>query len=379
MSQISRGTSSHHHHDPGDPIVGAVGLAAVIGSIISIGWLFSSALFAGIAALFAIAGMAAVGLHLQARAPDQHTLPKTLFVLGILCALFAGLVVFELRWISFDIAEWIVTGLYIAGLVTGAMAALAELWRIFAALLATAMVAGTVFLPVPKGGEDASRESNQWSVAVTVMDSNYYALPGALAHCAVLMSWERELAMDLTTARMTDEAGKTEPWTFTEDRRLKVVICNALKEQSDGNAGYPLQSAAIPVLNQGSNEVRITLTERPHPDVAYVVVGLPEPRANWYYLDFELWAGSPPGDVPFGTSSGWRSPLDRKSWQGLKHGGFEVRRGQPTQDLYLRLRYEGPSNSQGTGPPRVEVLNYRVGDVALGGRRRMNLSVPWAR
>jgi hypothetical protein len=379
MSQISRGTSSYHHHDPGDPLLGVIGLVAIGGSLASIFTLFSSALFAGIAALVAIAGMVAVGLHLQAKAPNQHTLPKTLIVLSILCALSGGLAVFELRWISFDIAEWIVTGLYIAGLVTGALAALSELWRIFAVLLAAAMVTGTVFLPVPKGGEDASRESNKWSVAVTVTDSNYYALPGALAHCAVLMSWERELAMDLTTAHMTDEAGKTEPWTFTEDRRLKVVICNALKQQSDGNAGYPLQSAAIPVLNQGRNEVRIMLTERPHPDVAYVVVGVPEPRANWYNLDFELWAGSPPGDVPFGVSTGWRRPLDKRSWQDLKRGGFVVRRGQPTQDLHLRLRYEGPSNSQGTGPPSVEVLNYRVGDVTLGGRRRMNLNVPWAR
>jgi hypothetical protein len=379
MSQISRGTSSYHHHDPGDPLLGIIGLVAIVGSIASIITLFSSALFAGIAALVAIAGMVAVGLHLQAKAPDQHTLPKTLIVLSILCALFGGLVVFELRWISFDIAEWIVTGLYIAGLATGAMAALGELWRFFAGLLAAAMVAGTVFLPVPKGGEDASRESNKWSVAVTVTDSNYYPLPGALAHCAVLMSWERELAMDMTTARMTDEAGKTEPWTFTEDRRLKVVICNALKEQNDGNAGYPLNSAVRLSLNQGVNDVRITLTERPHPDVAYVVVNVPEPAVNWYYLDFELWAGPPPGDLPFGVSGGWTRPLDKKSWRDLKRGGFAVRRGQPTQDLYLRLRYEGPSNAQGTGPPSVEVLNYRVGDVALGGRRRMNLSVPWAR
>jgi hypothetical protein len=375
---MSHSTSSHSQQPYQDPNAGAgafLAVAAVVGSIIAFVSLFSYAIIAGIVALIYIATATVIGARLHITFPDQLKVPKALLALSILCAIWAGVVVFHLRWLSFDVAAWIVTGLYVAGLVLGGLAALEIMWRVIATLLAAAMVVAIVVLPVPAGGEDASKETNRWSVAVVVTDSENQPLSGALAHCAVLMSWQRELAMNVTTARMTNEAGKTEPWRFTEDRRLKVVICNALKQENEGNAGYPLKSAALVSPRQGDNELRIALTERPHPDVAYLLVKASDPHVNWYYLDFELWAGAP-GNVPFGSNSGTVRPIAKKSWRELKGTGFAIRRGQPTQNIHLRLRYEGPS-SDGLAPPKVEVATHRIGDIVLGGRKSVTIPIPW--
>ncbi len=375
---MSHSTSPHSQQPYQDPNAGAgafLAVGAVVGSIIAFVSLFSYAIIAGIVALIYIATATAIGARLHIKFPDQLKLPKALLALSILCAIWAGVVVFHLHWLAFDVAAWIVTGLYIAGLVLGGLAALEIIWRVIATLLAAAMVVAIVVLPVPAGGEDASKESNRWSVAVVVTDSENQPLSGALAHCAVLMSWQRELAMDVTTARMTNEAGKTDPWRFTEDRRLKVVICNALKQENEGNAGYPLKSAVLVSPRQGDNELRIALTERPHPDVAYLLVKASEPNVNWYYLDFELWAGAP-GSVPFGSNSGTLRPIAKKSWRELRGIGFAIRRGQPTRDIHLRLRYEGPS-SDGLTPPKVEVATHRIGDIVLGGRRSVTIPIPW--
>src|SRR5262249_39523365 len=155
--------------------------------------LFSYAIIAGIVALIYIATATTIGARLHIKFPDQLKLPKALLALSILCAIWAGVVVFHLQWLSFDIAAWVVTGLYIAGLVLGAFTALAIIWRVIATMLAASMVIAIMVLPVPAGGEDASKESNRWSVAVVVTDSENLPLSGALAHCAVLMSWQREL------------------------------------------------------------------------------------------------------------------------------------------------------------------------------------------
>jgi hypothetical protein len=371
-------STGQHSQQPYDPNAGAgaaLALVAVIGSIIAFVSLFSYAIVAGIVALIYIATATTIGARLHIKFPDQLKLPKALLALSIFCAVWAGVVVFSLQWLSFDVAAWIVTGLYVAGLALGALTALDMIWRIIATLLAAAMVVAIVVLPVPAGGEDASKESNRWSVAVVVTDSENQPLSGALAHCAVLMAWQRELAMDVTVARMTNEAGKTEPWRFTEDRRLKVVICNALKQENEGNAGYPLKSALLVSPRQGDNELRIALTERPHPDVAYLLVRASEPSVNWYYLDFELWAGAP-GNIPFGSNSGTFRPIAKKSWRDLRGVGFAIRAGQPTRDLHLRLRYEGPS-SDGLTPPKVEVATFRIGDIVLGGRRSVTVPIPW--
>ena len=375
---MSYGTSPHSQQPYQDPNAGAgafLAVAAVVGSIIAFVSLFSYAIIAGIVALIYIATATTIGARLHIKFPDQLKLPKALLALSIFCAIWAGVVVFHLHWITFDVAAWVVTGLYVAGLALGALAALEIIWRVIATLLAAAMVAAIVILPVPAGGEDASKESNRWSVAVVVTDSENQPLSGALAHCAVLMSWQWELAMDVTTARMTNEAGKTEPWRFTEDRRLKIVTCNALKQENEGNAGYPLKSTVLVSPRQGDNELRIALTERPHPDVAYLLVNASEPSVNWYYLDFELWAGAP-ANVPFGSNSGTFRPIAKKSWRELKGIGFVIRRGQPTQDMHLRLRYEGPS-SDGLTPPKVEVATHRIGDIVLGGRRSVTVPIPW--
>lgn len=176
------------------------------------------------------------------------------------------------------------------------------------------------------------------------------------------------VSLDVTAARETDELGKTQPWTFTEDRRLKVVVCNALKRENDGNAGYPLNSSVLVSLNRGENEVWIALTEREHPDVAYIAVHAPE-RGGVFYPEFELWDGLP-GDV---DSRG--RIMARKFWNELKGSGFAIKRGQPSGNLYLRMRYYDTVGNY--TPVLAGEKSYRVGGVSLGGRSHMYLSVPW--
>jgi hypothetical protein len=113
-------TSQHSQQPYRDPNAGAgaaLVLGAVIGSIIAFVSLFSYAVIAGIVALIYIAAATTIGARLHIKFPDQLKLPKALLALSILCAIWAGVVVFHLQWLSFDVAAWIVTGLYVAGLV----------------------------------------------------------------------------------------------------------------------------------------------------------------------------------------------------------------------------------------------------------------------
>jgi hypothetical protein len=363
-------------HDPGAGAVFLVGIGAVVASIASLVELFSASMLAGVVALIYIAAAGALLLRLHLKFPQELTIPKLLLAASLACAVWGGAAVFYFQWFSFTIAEWIVTGLYVAGLAAGALAAFETLWRILAILLAAAMVTAILVLPIPRGGEDASDEANHWSVTVHVTDENGAPLKDALAHCGIVMSWERELELDLTAAQSTDAAGKAGPWSFTEDRRLKAVICNALKNGNDGNAGYPMKSGLLLAPHQGENELPISLTENPHPDTAYLAVELEsDPGVSWYYLDFELWNGSPEG-IPFQTKyEGDPQPIAQKSWNDLRGSGFAVPADQAAQDLYLRLKYEGPSSTD-LAPPKVEFRTYQLGALDPGGRRGIRVAIP---
>src|SRR4051812_27457057 len=105
--------SSQHSQQPyRDPNAGAgafLALAAVVGSVIAFVSLFSYAIVAGIVALVYIAMATTVGARLHVKFPDQLKLPKGLLALSIFCPIWAGVVVFRLQWLSFDVAAWIVT------------------------------------------------------------------------------------------------------------------------------------------------------------------------------------------------------------------------------------------------------------------------------
>ncbi len=180
--------SIHHQdnfsHNQGPTLAGVLGLFAVPLLLISISGLV---LYAALAVILFAAGVAFVWGALREDTGANLKPAQVFFALSIVCALGSGLAVFAFEWISFDIAEYLAVGAYIAGLVFGAWGALNKIWKIIAALVAAASVTAMLALPVPKGGENTASEYNKWSVIAIVRDANNEPIPGALVQCAVVM------------------------------------------------------------------------------------------------------------------------------------------------------------------------------------------------
>jgi hypothetical protein len=293
--------------------------------------------------------------------------------LSVLAGLLSGPVVFFWRWLPFSVEEWIVTILYIAALGFGLLRALAKLWRVLAAFLALAMVTATIALPVPKGGE-GNEHDDDWSVNVAVTDQNDQPLADAVVQCVVWIDWLGSPSLEAISPKITGSSGQAEPWTFTEDRRLKSVLCGAQKLSNRGNAGYPMQTKALLAPHQGENELEITLSENQHSDTAYLVVSLDTaPSYAWYYLQFELWDGLPPA----GFGSGGNSLIASESWQNIGNQGFTITPEHAGKELYLRYRYERPGgDSSALVPPAISVETMSVGKVELGKRKVKRVALP---
>lgn len=357
--------------------VWAFGIGAII-CVVAL-WTFSVIVAMAMVGYTVLAGL----LYWRATKNNQairgpNTVSALLF-LSALTGLLSCLLVFAWHWLPLNVAEWIVTILYISALGFGLLRSLSKLLQILAVLLAVGMVTATIMLPVPRGGEDKGDKDNDWSVRVTVNDQNGTPLEGAVVQCTVLMKWLGQHPLDEIALRKTDDAGRTDAWEYTEDRRLKTVLCTALKRSNSGNSGYPLNTGVLLALHKGENDLTITLTETAHPDSAYLTVKLyASPPYPWYSLQFELWGEPPLGEFhSSGRYSGAGAPIASKSWQDLQDGGFTITRHDARKKLYLRYFYERPA---GEGnpllPPTVTVATVPLGKVKLGSRTVKAITLP---
>jgi hypothetical protein len=176
-------------------------------------------------------------------------------------SVLSGLLVFRWHWFPFTVAECIVTITYIAALGLGLLRVLSKLLKFLAVLLTFTMVTSAIVLPVPKGGEDTSDEDNHWSVIVTVIDQDGNPLAGALAQCIVLIDWLDSYSVEEIAPRITHRSGSADSWEFTEDRRLKSVLCGAQKPSDSRNGDYPFRTMMLVAPHHGENDIEITLTE----------------------------------------------------------------------------------------------------------------------
>jgi hypothetical protein len=229
-------------------------------------------------------------------------------------------------------------------------------------------------LPRPPGGDGPLDTAKQWSVDVDVVDENQQPLEGALVLCNAVLSWKTDLGLSETFAKQTDQEGRIPTWEFDEDPRLKVVICSVWKNSDDGNAGYPPETQfVISPLGGGEYELHFTLTENPHPDVAFLTLDLSgDYEQAWYTLQFELWSSEPVGY--FGSRDGVQ-PLQSKSWSELRGNGFTIPADIAALELRLRYFYEGPGG-EGFVPPYSEIQTISLGAIAAGTRNRLNLIIP---
>lgn len=175
------------------------------------------------------------------------------------------LIVFRWHWFPFTVVECIVTITYIAALGLGLLRVLSKLLKFLAVLLAFTTVVSAVVLPVPKGGEDTSDTDNHWSVTVTVIDQDGNPLAGALAQCMVLIDWLDGHSLEGIAPRITHSSGSADSWEFTEDRRLKSVLCSAQKSSDSRNPDYPFRTMMLLAPHQGENDIEITLTKNSRP------------------------------------------------------------------------------------------------------------------
>lgn len=364
--------------DPQEGAGGALLFFAGIGLLIffvsSAAAVFAASLAAGAAIVLAmsVTFLLAALLYRQQR---RVSVSLILLAASALWAASLGAIVFKYHWLAFTPAAWVLSGLVVAALVSGAWSLLNTFLKMIAALFALSLVAATMVLPRPPGGDGPLDTAEEWEIDVEVKDDHGEPLEGALVLCGAVMTWERKLGLAETFARETDRDGRIPTWEFKEDPRLKIVICQVWKDANDGNAGYPPASQLVYSLAGGGKyKLDYALVENPHPDRAFLALDVSgDYQQAWYTLQFELWAGQPVGY--FGSREGGAAPLLKKSWNELRGNGFTIPAASAEQDLHLRYHYEGPGG-EGLVPPYNEFRTVQLGAIDAGTRKRLSLRIP---
>jgi len=355
---------------------GLAGLAVIATSMASV---FGASVLAGVWILLALAVFLVV-LWFVVRSAQRPKVALALLAAGTIWTACFGFIVFDNHWLAFTPATWVLDGLFIAALVSGAWATLNAWARALAVLSALALVTATKVLPRPPGGDGPGDTAEKWTVDVDATDSaDGTPLEGARVLCGTALPWEMvkegNFNVKDTSARITDRTGRVDTWEFDEDPRLKVVVCTVWKPADDGNAGYPSMTQVSALVGTLSEEhLHFVLMENPHPDTAFLALDLTGSYASgsWYTLKFEVWEGEPQGYV--GSADG-PQPLARKAWQELK-GGFSLSAAQAANGVTLRYSFEGPAPGDGLGPPYNEVQTIPVDPIPAGTRRRVALRIP---
>jgi hypothetical protein len=370
-------SQQHQPHNPQDgagaALLGFGALGFIVLFFVSISAVFAAALAAGLAVVLVIAVSVGLSIPLYHRS-GWKSLSFVLLISAALWAALSGIVVFGNHWLAFTPTAWVLNGLYIAALASGAWKSAKSWLKALTALLAVSLVIATALLPRPPGGEGPLDTAKEWEIDVDVIDENDQPLEGALVLCSTAFSWETGLELPETFARQTDGEGRVPTWEFEEDPRMKVVICSVWKNADDGNAGYPPETQfVISPQGGGKYELHFTLTENAHPDVSYLTI---HPRGNyvqaWYTLKFELWTSEPTGYV--GSTEG-EQPSQRKSWNEVRGNGFTIPASEAAQELRLRYFYEGP-DGDGLVPPYSETRTVYLGPIPAGTRQRLEPTIP---
>lgn len=359
--------------DMGAGMLGFAGLGVLIYFLASGAAVFAASTAAGLAVLFVVS--VCVGLTVAIhRKTGWKSWSIVLLAATILWALLSGMVVFKNHWLAFTPSAWVLNGLYIAALVSGVWSMVGGWLKALAALLGVSLVVATIVLPRPPGGEGPLDTSKKWKIDVRVVDEQNQPIENARVLCGAVLSWQRTLQLSSTMARTTGADGQIPTWEFDEDPRLKVVICTAWKNATDGNAEYPSATQVV-FSPQGGGEYQLTIqvTENPHPEVAFLTLQLAgEYQQAWYTLQFELWDEEPAGYV--GSRDG-PQPFQKKPWHDLRGGGFAIPADLARYDLRLRYFYEGPGGP-GLVPPYSETRIIPVGPIEPGTRRQVRLTIP---
>lgn len=264
-------------------------------------------------AVLAIAYAAlALALGIAAERNKKATrLTSALLFASAVVPLAAGWLVFRWHWFGFAVVEWLTTGLYVAALICGLLWALNGPLRLLAALLAVAMVVSSFVLPTPQGGE-----ALHWSVLVDVHDEDGDPLYEAMVQCVVIDEAVPTPSLDAFTqghwvsdTHFTNRHGRSQPFEFGDDHRLRPVLCaaeknNSYRDNQDGYAGYAPTLSGMLFPHQGENNLALTLRENPHPGSAYLKIRLGADSKDQYgEFAFELWDQPPPAYQPYSVYS----------------------------------------------------------------------------
>lgn len=342
--------------------MGALGLLVLFAS--SAAAVFAASVLAGAAVIFVIA-LTAIIAAVVYRKQRRVTVSLVLLSVSALWAALGGIIVFKTHALAFTPAAWVLNALFAAALVS-VWSTINALLKTLAAFFAFALFAATVVLPRPPGGDGPLDTAEEWSIDVDVKDNHGEPLQGASVLCGAVTKWEYVLKLDEALIRKTDRHGRVPTWEFKEDPRFKIVICNASKNENDGNAGYPpVSQLLVSIADGGEYKLDFVLVENPHPDIAFFELDLSgDYEQPWFTLQFELWAGENSAQ-----------PFQTKAWNELRGSGFAIPAATATQDLQLRYHYEGPGG-EGLVPPYNEFRAIHLGAIEPGTRKRLSLRIP---
>lgn len=168
ISSSSRSPQPNPHENMGE-VMGLVGLGVAIYFLASGASVFEASMTAGCVVLSVIAVCVVLSIAVY-RKSGGKSWPFVLLMAAILWALLGGKVVFQNHWLAFTPAAWVFNGLYIAALLSGAWTTISAWLKFLAGLMAVSLVAATMLLPRPPGGEGPGDTNKKWKVDVQVFD-----------------------------------------------------------------------------------------------------------------------------------------------------------------------------------------------------------------
>ena len=255
--------NDNNSNRPQGPIIGNAGPVSMIvgfAALISIAAGVLPSLWAGLPMLLFCA-FVFVLIYDASKNQQAPTVGSYALLLAIGACALAGLPIYEFHWISFTLAGWIVEGLYVAGLVFGILAKVNTLLRVLAVLVAGALAAALVNLPVPTRSIAPDDQSRRWYADVTVRNVNDEPIANARVACTAVMRWNARQAPYISdfSAEATDDQGRAS-FAFDEDGRMKVALCAAHSPPSEYGSGnsndytancgvgaWPLPGGRVPV------------------------------------------------------------------------------------------------------------------------------------
>jgi hypothetical protein len=268
-------------------------------------WVAGICLLINVVGLFAFTAVALcvfgyIGLTLFLATRAQRGAPRSrssdagnvVLFLSWIAALAGGAAVGAAHWVQFSHAAFVVLALYVLAVVIWILGRAFNMLRaLMLFLLGAAALAAVTTLHAPPGSDDMEKAENWTSVIVNVVDSSGNPIRDATVILDLLWPWQTEPDFDADrdwwqkAQTGSDGVARIQ---IEKDPRFKKLLIRVRREPFKGGYNEPTTAAGYIGYNDARLQTTlpveketytftISMTERAHPDTAYLEIELDSP------------------------------------------------------------------------------------------------------